>query len=88
MPNIQSAKKRVRVTATKTLQNKMARSAMKTALKRFEASVVAGDKALAEQRMRFAEKLVDKAAAKGLIHKNNAARKKSRLALLYNSLAK
>jgi small subunit ribosomal protein S20 len=87
MPNIKSAKKRLLVTATKTLQNKMARSSLRTAIKRFEASVAAGDKAQAEQTMREAVKLIDKAAAGGLIHKNNAARKKSSLALRYNSLA-
>ena len=72
MANIKSAKKRVRVIQAKTLRNKMTRSALKTAIKKAES----GDK----ESVTLAIKKVDQAAAKGLIHKNKAARKKSQLA--------
>ncbi|MBQ1272807.1 MAG: 30S ribosomal protein S20 [Clostridia bacterium] len=73
MPNIKSAKKRVLVNQTKNLQNKMQKSAFRTQLKALEA-----DKS--PENLEKAYSLVDKAAAKGLIHANCAARKKSRLA--------
>ena len=73
MPNIKSAKKRVLVNQTKNLQNKMQKSSFRTQLKALEA-----DKS--PENLEKAYSLVDKAAAKGLIHANCAARKKSRLA--------
>ena len=82
MPNIKSAKKRVKVIQTKTMQNKMYRSAMKTDIKKYEAALAAGDMEAAQAAYRVAVKKVDQAAAKGLIHKNNAAHKKSALAQL------
>lgn len=86
MPNIKSAKKRVKVTETKALQNKMAKSALKTAIKKFEAAVTAGDKDQAAAAYTIAVKTVDKAVVKGLIHKNNAARKKSQFTLKLNKM--
>lgn len=77
MANINSAKKRVRVIQAKTLRNKMTRSALKTAIKKAES----GDK----ESVTLAIKKVDQAAAKGLIHKNKAARKKSQLAKKLNA---
>ncbi|HIV10086.1 MAG TPA: 30S ribosomal protein S20 [Candidatus Faeciplasma avium] len=77
MANIKSAKKRVRVIQAKTLRNKMTRSALKTAIKKAES----GDK----ESVTLAIKKVDQAAAKGLIHKNKAARKKSQLAKKLNA---
>ncbi len=78
MPNIKSAKKRVKVTAAKTARNKADRSALKSEIKKANAAIEAGaeDKELA---VREAVKKIDQAAAKGLLHKNNAARKKSAL---------
>ncbi len=73
MPNIKSAKKRVLVNETKRMQNKMQMSAFRTRLKTLEAEKT-------EENLKKAYALVDKAAAKGLIHANCAARKKSRLA--------
>lgn len=73
MPNIKSAKKRVLVNETKNLQNKMQKSAFRTQLKALEAEK-------SPENLQKAYSLVDKAAAKGLIHANCAARKKSRLA--------
>ncbi|MCI5538595.1 MAG: 30S ribosomal protein S20 [Oscillospiraceae bacterium] len=83
MPNIKSAKKRVLVNKTKAARNKSANSALKTALKKANAAIDtnAADKADA---VKAAEKKIDQAVAKGLIHKNNAARKKSALAVKLN----
>ena len=86
MPNIKSAKKRVKVIKAKTLQNKMRKTALKTAIKKYEAALNTGDKAVAAQAFKAAVKKVDQAAAKGIIHKNNAARKKSSFAHKLNSL--
>lgn len=87
MPNIKSAKKRVKVIETKTLQNKIARSQLRTAMKKFEAAVTAGDKTAAASAYTAAVKKLDKAAARGLIHKNAAAHKKSQYAKMINKLA-
>ena len=83
MPNIKSAKKRVIVTATKTQRNKAANTALKTAIKKANVAIDtnAADKAAA---VKAAEKKIDQAVAKGLLHKNNAARKKSALAVKLN----
>jgi small subunit ribosomal protein S20 len=79
MPNIKSAKKRVAVSSAKAARNKSAHSALKTALKKANAALVS-DAADKTQAVNNAYKIIDKAAAKGLLHKNNAARKKSALA--------
>lgn len=81
MPNIKSAKKRVLVNKGKTLRNKSQNTALKTAIKKAHAAVTA-NAADKEAVVKAAIKKVDQAAAKGLIHKNNAARKKSALAKL------
>ena len=86
MPNIKSAKKRVLVNATKAAQNKAQKSALKTDLKKFEAAVVEGNRSEAEGAYKVAVKSIDKAAAKGLMHKNNAAHKKSALTLKLNQI--
>ena len=80
MPNIKSAKKRVKVIATKTLQNKMFKTSMKTAIKKFYAAVESGDVVAAQEAYKAATKKIDVAASKGIIHKNAAARKKSQFA--------
>lgn len=87
MPIIKSAKKRVKVTASKTLQNKMFRTSMKTEIKKYEAAVAAGDLATAQATYKSAVKKLDKAAAYGIIHKNAAARKKSQFTKKLNSMA-
>ena len=86
MPNIKSAKKRVKVTTTKTLQNKMFRTQLKTEMKKYEAAVAAGDVALAQDTYKAAVKKIDKAAARGIIHKNAAARKKSQFTKALNNM--
>ena len=78
MPNIRSAKKRVLVTETKTMQNKAFKTSYKTACKKYEAAVEAGNKDEATALYAATIKKVDTAAAKNIIHKNTAARKKSR----------
>ena len=86
MPNIKSAKKRVLVTKTKTLQNKMFRTQLKTDIKKFQAAVDAGDTALAQETYKAAVKKIDQAAARGIIHKNAAARKKSQFTKALNNM--
>ncbi len=85
MPNIKSAKKRVLVNATKQARNKSTNSALKTAIKKANAAIEsnADNK---DEMVNFAVKKIDQAAAKGLIHKNNAARKKSALTLKLNAV--
>ncbi len=78
MPNIKSAKKRVKVIATKTERNKAMNSALKTEIKKANAAISSNADNKAEQ-VKVAVKAIDKACAKGLLHKNNAARKKSAL---------
>lgn len=84
MPNIKSAKKRVLVNATKQARNKSANSALKTALKKANAAIEANseDKEVA---VKLAVKKIDQAVAKGLLHKNNAARKKSAIITKLNA---
>ena len=87
MPNIKSAKKRVKITEIKTLQNKMFKTALKTAMKKYEAAVASGNKEAAAKAYALAVKKLDVAAAKGVVHKNNAARKKSQYTLMLNSMS-
>ncbi len=87
MPNIKSAKKRVKVTQKKTLINMSHKTALKTAIKKFEAAVEAGDKENAKVLFNEASKKLDQSVNRGILHKNNAARKKSQLALKLAKLA-
>lgn len=87
MANIKSAKKRIKVTNKKQLRNRTVKSALKTNLKKFFAVVESGDKAAAEAMLPAITKAVDKAASKGILHKNAAARKKSQLAVTVNKMA-
>ena len=86
MPNIKSAIKRVKIIDKKTKQSAMVKTAYKTATKNFKASVEAGDKKDAQEKFIVATKAVDKAASKGVIKANTAARKKSSLAKALNTL--
>ena len=87
MPNIKSAKKRVLVAESKAARNKAARSALKTDIKKFEAAVAEGNRSEADVAYKVAVKAVDKAAARGLLHRNNAANKKSKMTLKLSKLA-
>ena len=86
MPNIKSAKKRVLVTEVKTLQNKMFRTQLKTDIKKYQAALAAGDAALAQETYKQAVKKIDQAAARGIIHKNAAAHKKSQFTKALNNM--
>ncbi len=87
MANIKSAKKRIDVIKTKTLRNKMIKSKVKTLSKKVDAAVAAGDKEVACAALKEAVVAIDKAAAKGIFHKNTAARKVSRLTVAVNKMA-
>ena len=86
MPNIKSAKKRVKVIATKTAQNKAIKSALKTAVKKAYIAIDTNADNKAEA-VSLAVKKIDQAAAKGIMHKNTAARSKSALAKRLNAPA-
>ena len=92
MPNIKSAIKRVKVTETKNLRNRIVKSKVKTAVKKFETEATAAQYSLttsaidkADGAYKVAVKKVDQAAAKGILHKNTANRKKARLAKMVNA---
>jgi small subunit ribosomal protein S20 len=87
MANIKSAKKRILVTATRTAKNKSIRSEVKTSIKKVEAAVAANDKAAAVEELKNATSVIEAAGSKGVYHKNNVARKVSRLAKLVNGMA-
>jgi ribosomal protein S20 len=86
MPNIKSAKKRVKVIKTKTLQNQMIKSNLKTVIKKFEAAVSENNKESATEAFNLVVKKIDQATAKGILHKNTASRKKARLAAKFNAV--
>ena len=78
MPNIKSAKKRVKVNETKNLRNKALRSNLKTTIKKADAAIANQENT--DEAVRLAIKKIDQAVAKGILHKNTAARKKSAIA--------
>jgi len=82
LPNIKSAIKRVKVTKAKTLKNVMRKSALKSSIKKCKAAIVSGDDA--RETLNNTVSLIDKAASKKLIHRNTAARRKSKLTRAYN----
>ncbi|OEH86130.1 30S ribosomal protein S20 [Desulfuribacillus stibiiarsenatis] len=86
MANIKSAKKRIAVNEKKRVRNVVIKSKLKTAIKKFETAVIDTNVDVAKQEFLNATKTLDKAVTKGIIHKNLAARKKSRLALRLNKL--
>lgn len=79
MPNIKSAKKRVKVSEKKNLRNRIVKSGVRTSIKKFE-SAAAQDPAAAAVALSATSSAIDKAASKGVMHKNAANRKKARLA--------
>ena len=86
MANIKSAKKRILVNRTKAARNKAIRSAVKTSIKKVEAAVAANDKEAAKAALTVAISTIESAASKGVYHKNNCARKVSRLTKAVNSI--
>lgn len=87
MANIKSAKKRILVNQTRYERNKSVKSAIKTATKKVEAAVANNDKETAQAELTKAIKLISMAGSKGVYHKNNVARKVSRLTKAVNSIA-
>ena len=79
MANIKSAKKRVLVNQTKALRNKMIKSGVKTAVKKVDAAIAAGDKEAAKAALLNATSVIDKATSKGVYHKNTSSRKIGRI---------
>ena len=86
MPNTRSAKKRMKQDAKRREHNREVRSALRTQIKKLRSAVAGGDADGSQQEMTRAARSLDQAAAKGLIHKNKAARLKSRLSRLVNGL--
>ena len=86
MPNIKSAKKRVLVIKTKTMQNKMFKTQLKNDIKRYQTAVAEGNAEAAQTTYKAAVKKIDQAAARGIIHKNAAARKKSQFTKALNNM--
>ena len=86
MPNIKSAEKRVLVAKERNARNKAAKTELKTTLKKFDAAVSEGNRDAAESAYKVAVKTVDQAVTKGIIHKNNAAHKKSSLSTRLNGV--
>lgn len=86
MPNIKSSAKRDQLEKARNAKNKAAKSALKTAMKKFSAAVAEGDKETAASTYKAAVRAVDKAAGKNLIHSNNAANKKSKMARKLNAM--
>ena len=87
MPNIKSAKKRVKVIQTKTLQNQMVKSQLRTVIRKFNVAVESGDKETALAAYKLAVKKVDQAVGHGILHKNAAAHRKSAFTLKLNAMA-
>lgn len=85
MANIKSAVKRARLAAARTARNRSTKSGVRTAVKKFETAAGAGDPSTAVELYRKASSLLDKAVSKGVIHRNAADRRKSRLARKLNA---
>lgn len=86
MPNIKSSAKRDQLAKARNAKNKAAKTALKTTVKKFDAAVAEGNKEAAVSTYKVAVKAIDKAAVKNLIHKNNAANKKSKMTLKLNAM--
>ena len=87
MANIKSAKKRILVNETKAARNKAIKSGVKTAVKKVYAAIDANDQAAAQEALKNASSVMDKACHKGVYHKNTVARKVSRLSVAVNRMA-
>ena len=86
MPNIKSAKKRVKTDAIKKERNRDKIASMRTAMKKVKLASKQGDKNLAEENLKVANKKIDKAVKSGLVHKNKVDREKSRLTKKVNKM--
>ena len=88
MANIKSQQKRIKTNEKARLRNKEVRSAVRTEIRKFRELLEAGDVVSAEAQLRVASRKLDKAVTKGVYHRNNAANKKSRMALALNKASK
>ncbi len=86
LPNIKSAKKRVLIGEVRNARNKATKSELKTAIKKFEAAAAEGNRTEADGAYKVAVKKVDQAVAKGVLHKNTAAHRKSAMTLKLNKI--
>ena len=86
MANIKSAKKRVMIAEMRRQRNMIAKSRLKTQLKKFSAAIAGGNKEAAAEQLKTSVSALDKTAAKGVIHKNAAARRKSNLYRAFNGM--
>ncbi len=86
MANIKSQIKRIKTNAKRTDRNKAHKSEMRTWIRKFRQAAASGDKDAASAALRLASKKLDRAVSKGVIHKNQAANKKSAMARTYNAL--
>ncbi|KAF1084103.1 30S ribosomal protein S20 [Sporotomaculum syntrophicum] len=84
MPNIKSAAKRVLITKKRTERNRHIKSTVRTAIRRFHEAMASENKEDAQMKLRRALVIIDKAATKGVLHRNTAARQKSRLTKFFN----
>ena len=86
MANLKSSKKRIRSNKRKYMRNIVVKSSIKTAIKKVEQAIEQGELKLAEEKLSEAASILDSAAAKGIIHKNNSSRNKSRLTKKLNAI--
>lgn len=86
VPNIKSAIKRVDVIRTRTLRNASLKSNLRTTIRKFDETLVGSSREDAQAKLQKALVTIDKAVTKGILHKNTAARKKSRLTRSFNKL--
>ncbi|QGU05253.1 30S ribosomal protein S20 [Corynebacterium comes] len=86
MANIKSQQKRILTNEKARLRNQMVRASVRTEVRKFRALLEAGDKTAAEAQLRTVSRALDKAVTKGVFHRNNAANKKSALALAFNKM--
>ena len=86
MPTMKSAKKRLRQNIKHNLRNRTYKSALKTQMKKFLSVVKEGNAQAAQEELRLTVKKIDKGVVKGILHKNTASRKKSRLAKKLNQM--
>ncbi|GAD87214.1 30S ribosomal protein S20 [Nocardia thailandica] len=86
MANIKSQMKRIRTNEAARKRNQSVKSALRTAIRNFREAAASGDKEKAAEQLQFASRKLDKAASKGVIHANQAANKKSALALALNKI--
>ena len=87
MPNIKSAKKRMRQTVKRTARNRVRKEKLRKAVKSFRAALGKGDGAVIGEELKKATRAIDKAGVKGILHKNTVNRRKSRLARMVTRMA-